>query len=262
MSYRRWVTVAVVVATLAAAVVAYYVTQGSNSRSADLGPVTIWIGTASGVVGAVAAIVTGFTTLRSNRSRTEYRERISDIADSLGPGSQAPPEGRADAPAPDDEELAVARYVAERTAAEEAEIRLAAYLPANPRRAKRLINHERLYRLIGEYRGVFGGEPELTYDHMARWSLIVEEWPRLGAALTRDPSMMSRLEVAVGIAGLQQTLGAEVPGVKATGELFNLLCGDDGVRLSPVLARIVRFETAPGPAPAAMAGPAQPVQST
>lgn len=259
--YRFSVGIAVVVTTLATGIATYFLTRGSSSSTHGLNSLTIAIASAAGAVGVVAAVVTGFTTFRSTRTRTEYRERITGIADSLGSGSQTPPD-LGDAPAPDDEELIVARYVAERTAAEEAELRLAAYLPANPRRAKRLINHERLYRLIGEYRGVFGGEPELTYDHMARWSLIVEEWPRLGAALTRDPSMMSRLEVAVGIAGLQQTLGAEAPGVKATGELFNLLCGDDGVRLSPVLARIVRFETAPGPAPAAMAGPAQPVQST
>ena len=255
---RLWVTTGVAVTTVVGAIATYFLTRRSSDPLASL---TIYLSTGLGAIVAVAAILTTIYAARSDRSRTEYRERITDIADSLGPGAEALPD-MGDAPAPDDEELAVARYVAERTAAEEAELRLAAYLPANPRRAKRLINHERLYRLIGEYRGVFGGEPELTYDHMARWSLIVEEWPRLGAALTRDPSMMSRLEVAVGIAGLQQTLGAEAPGVKATGELFNLLCGDDGVRLSPVLARIVRFETAPGPAPAAMAAPVPPVPST
>ena len=63
---------------------------------------------------------------------------------------------------------------------ENAETEMAPYLPANLRRAKRLINHQRLYALIGEQRGIFGGDPELTHRHLAQWVLIVEHWPWLG----------------------------------------------------------------------------------
>jgi hypothetical protein len=56
---------------------------------------------------------------------------------------------------------------------------------------------------------------------------------------------MKMLETAEDIAGLQQVLDARVPGVKATDDLFKVMCVDG--HLSPVLARVVRFETAPAP---------------
>lgn len=227
----RWTVIATVVGVMAAGVgfaVAWYESFGT-AHSSSLSSVTSYL-----VAGGTAAIALGtgisaFLAYRSSRSRRKYRTRISGLV-SASPGAvqEAKPE-----------ELVVARYIVDRDAAER---RLAPYLPANPRRAKRLINHERLYRQIGESCGIFGGAPQLTYDHMARWALIVEEWPRLAAALTRDPSIIEELERAVDIGRLQEKLAAQVPGVRATTELFDLLCGNEGVRLSPVLARLVRFE--------------------
>lgn len=215
--------------------VTLYESAGAT-HSSNLSSVTSYV-----VAGVSAAITLGaggsaFLTYRSARNRRKYRSRISGL---VGASPAAVQEAKP-------EELVVARYIVDRDAAER---RLAPYLPANPRRAKRLINHERLYRQIGENCRIFGGAPNLTYDHMARWALIVEEWPRLAAALTRDPKIIEELERAVDTGRLQEKLNAQVPGVRATAELFDLLCGE-GVRLSPVLARLVRFEPcSPSPAP-------------
>jgi hypothetical protein len=124
----------------------------------------------------------------------------------------------------------------------EAEYWLGPYLPANVRRAKRLINHERLYVMIAEDRGVFGGTPPLTHQHLAKWVLIVEHWPRLGAALVRDPSLIDGLERADQVPELQGVLDSSVPGVQASEDLLRIL--RDGVPLGRVLSRLVRFEPA------------------
>lgn len=137
------------------------------------------------------------------------------------------------------------RRLAEYTKRREAEYWLGPYLPANVRRAKRLINHERLYVMIAEDRGVFGGSPALTHQHLAKWVLIVEHWPRLGAALVREPRLIEDLEQAETVAQLQNALDSAVPGVQASEDLFEVL--RDGVPLRHVLARLVRFEPADAP---------------
>lgn len=224
-------------ASVAAGLSVWFIFAHASSHSSTLTSWSLYLTVGAVPAALIPIVVFAVSGYRSSRSRSEYRSRIADIVNA---GVSSPEEiSQADSNGLDQ---VVARYVADRDAAER---RLAAYLPANPRRAKRLINHERLYRQIGEYRGIFGGNPELTYDHVARWSLIVEEWPRLGAALTSDPAIMKMLETAQDVAGLQQVLNARVPGVKATDDLFKVMCVDG--YLSPVLARVVRFETAPLP---------------
>jgi hypothetical protein len=132
------------------------------------------------------------------------------------------------------------RLVEYKTKRDEAEKELGPYLPANVRGAKRLINHERLYVEIAEARGIFGGNPELTYRHLAKWILIIEHWPRLGAALTRDPDKMEALESCTDIETLQQRLSPIDPNSRATDELLSVL--SKAVPLSPILGRLVRFE--------------------
>lgn len=128
---------------------------------------------------------------------------------------------------------------------ETAENEFTAYLPPNLRFAKRLINHQRLYWLIGKYRNIFGGEPELTHRHLVKWVLIIENWPRLGAALTNHPAMITDLEHASDVAQLKEALARVAPGVKAGGELLEVLRHEPS--LSPVLARLVRFESSATP---------------
>lgn len=136
------------------------------------------------------------------------------------------------------EELRLVEY---KTKRDEAEKELAPYLPANPRAAKRLMNHERLYVQIAEDRDVFGGDPDLTYRHLAKWVLITEHWPRLGAALTRNPDEIEALESCTDIETLQQKLSLVDSNCKATDELLKVL--SKAVPLAPVLGRLVRFES-------------------
>ena len=135
------------------------------------------------------------------------------------------------------EDLRLKEY---RTKRDEAEAELGRYLPANPRGAKRLINHERLYGQIAEDRHIFGGEPELTHRHLVKWVLIVEHWPRLAAALTLCPDEIRTLEDCADIQSLQEKLNSFDVNIRATSELLEVL--SKAVPLSPILGRLVRFE--------------------
>lgn len=127
-----------------------------------------------------------------------------------------------------------------RTKRDEAEKELGLYLPANPRGAKRLINHERLYSQIAEDRHIFGGTPELNYRHLAKWVLIIEHWPGLGAALTREPDKIRALENCTNMESLQNELNTIDTHIRATDELLNVL--SKAIPLSLILGRLVRFE--------------------
>lgn len=167
-------------------------------------------------------------------------EQIRAILERMAPAAREDAERRVrEAAERDEAERRLAEYTKRRG---EAEYWLGPYLPANVRRAKRLINHERLYVMIAEDRGVFGGTPALTHQHLAKWVLIVEHWPRLGAALVRDPGLIDGLEQTAGVRELQEALDSAVPGVRATADLVEIL--RDGNPLGQVLARLVRFEPA------------------
>lgn len=177
----------------------------------------------------------------ANRSRDEKRRKLLEARIS----------GDADLPsgATDSSELAEerSRLAAEdlrlkeyKTKRDEAEYELRPYLPANPRGAKRLINHERLYVQIAEDRSIFGGNPELTHRHLAKWVLIVEHWPRLGATLTREPNRIEILEDCASIEALQEELKLIDPNIRATDQMFRVF--SIAIPLSPILGRLVRFE--------------------
>jgi hypothetical protein len=181
-------------------------------------------------------IVSVVRRIRDEHRRRSLEARISRDADFLSevPDSSKLAEYRSGLAA---EDLRLREYKAKR---DEAEYELRPYLPANPRGAKRLINHERLYVQIAEDRGIFGGSPEVTYRHLAKWILIVEHWPRLGAILTREPDKMKALENCTSVEVLQTKLKLIDPNIRATNEMFSVL--GKAVPLSPVLGRLVRFE--------------------
>jgi hypothetical protein len=135
------------------------------------------------------------------------------------------------------EDLRLREY---RTKRDDAEREILRYLPANPRGAKRLINHERLYIQIAEDRDIFGGNPELTYRHLAKWVLIIEHWPRLGAILNQDPEKIKILENCANVEDLRHELGLIDPNIIASDEMFSVLA--EAIPLSPVIGRLVRFE--------------------
>ena len=183
------------------------------------------------IVASATLAWTIYNDFNSNYRRQNLKVRIGALEVQLADGSDKLTNA-------DIEDRRLAEYTARR---DEAEKELAPYLPDNMRRAKRLINHERLYARIAEDRDIFGGNPELSHRHLAKWILIVEEWPRLGSALTRDPSKMTALEGAHDIPALQKVVN--FAGIRATDQLFNVLTND--VKLAPLLERLVRFESAP-----------------
>jgi hypothetical protein len=185
------------------------------------------------VVAALAAAIQVAVLVRRDVKRRRLEERVDMVSD-------------ADRDDISDELWRLREFTARRHEAEE---ELARYLPANPRQAKRLINHLRLFALIAEDRGIFGGEPELTHRHLAKWTLISEHWSGLAAILTLNPAAMQGLERAASSADLAIALDGLGCAVPVTDELFAVL--HSGTMLAPVLERLVRFE------PAATLGPAR-----
>jgi hypothetical protein len=207
---------------------------------------------AVGIASHIAIVVIGglalsaysiwaIVTYHLNRSRDEKRRRSlearisgDDDLSSEAPESSELAEARSRLAA---EDLRLKEY---KTKRDEAEDELRPYLPANPRGAKRLINHERLYVQIAEDRNIFGGDPELTYRHLAKWVLIVEHWPRLGAALTREPDKIEILENCASVEALQEELKLIDPNIRATDQMLRVF--SKAIPLSPILGRLVRFE--------------------
>jgi hypothetical protein len=139
----------------------------------------------------------------------------------------------------------------------EAESQLGKHLPANPRRAKRIVNHWRLYLAIARNRDVFGGTPNIAYVHLVRWLLLGDRWPALAASLTSDPARMAALEAADTITQLRKAATDMMPTAAVTKELQEFL--KEVPPLAPVLARLVRFQPTPDADAQAAPAPATPV---
>lgn len=121
----------------------------------------------------------------------------------------------------------------------DADVVLRRYLPANPRTAKRMVNHASLARAIAEQRGMFR-DSAISQEHLAKWIALSEQWPALGSALTKAPHRMVELEKAASRAELQEVLDEIAPGTVASDEMRGLLKED--YPLGPVLDHLVRFE--------------------
>ena len=104
--------------------------------------------------------------------------------------------------------------------------------PVLPREAKRSFNHAQLLTEIARAREMFGGEPELTPAHLAKWLVLREQWPALGREIAVEPERLTDLESRNG--------GPEVPP-----EVYELL--RRGPRLSAVIERLVYFQPADDP---------------
>ena len=123
-------------------------------------------------------------------------------------------------------------------ARQDAEEEVRRYLPANPRTAKRMVNHVSLAMAIAEQRGLFDGST-ITRQHFRKWIGMSEQWPALGAALTAAPERMADLEKA-DLPALQELVGDLAPGTMCTEDLRLRL--KEGVPLGDVLLHLVRFE--------------------
>jgi hypothetical protein len=102
--------------------------------------------------------------------------------------------------------------------------------PALPREAKRSFNHAQLLTEIARARHMFGGEPQLTPAHLAKWLVLREQWPALGRRIAVEPE------------GLAQLQAADV-----TPEAWELLCEEPP--LVGVIERLVYFQPANGRPP-------------
>jgi KAP family P-loop domain len=69
-------------------------------------------------------------------------------------------------------------------------------LPLSPRGAKRMFNHAHLLLDIGFKRGIFAEQSGLKIGQLAEWVALTERWPSVAAAISSDPTLTGRLEVA------------------------------------------------------------------
>ncbi|RSM41447.1 hypothetical protein DMA12_24305 [Amycolatopsis balhimycina DSM 5908] len=123
-------------------------------------------------------------------------------------------------------------------ARQDAEDEVRSYLPANPRTAKRMVNHISLGIAIAEQRGLFDS-PTITRQHLRKWIGISEQWPALATALTAAPERIADLEKA-GLPELRRLIDELAPGTLCSDELRLRL--KEGVPLGDILPQLVQFE--------------------
>jgi hypothetical protein len=228
----------VVIPIAAAGGVIYLVYDAFGNRS-PFGGFSSTIIVGAGTVSGVVAVTTFGSALYTTYRRRQLDTRLTELQDAAE-GTVTDSDERFQSVAVETRRLLEYKTLQRN----EAESELARYLPSNPRRAKRLVNHERLYAQIAEDRHVYGGRPNLSRLHLAKWVLILEYWPRLGAALTHHPENMEHLERATSLHELAAALSdAGLKGTAASDALLRVL--QSGEPLAPVLGRLVRFEAAP-----------------
>ncbi len=127
------------------------------------------------------------------------------------------------------------------------------YVQPLPRHAKRLLNRLRLLLYVAHERRMFGGDPPLKPEHLAKWAVLCERWPDLAEGLVLHPSLMVALERKRADdddeRGYTNVLKNLSPACAGDSWLPSFLRAPDtdarpGVQLAPVMRRIVRFEPA------------------
>jgi KAP family P-loop domain len=104
--------------------------------------------------------------------------------------------------------------------------------PALPREAKRSFNHAQLMTEIARARRMFGGAPELTPAHLAKWLVLREQCPAVARRIARELEQLSR-----------PTPGSPE---EYDHEIDEYLAGDPC--LADVIERLVYFQPAEKPA--------------
>lgn len=122
----------------------------------------------------------------------------------------------------------------------EAEDEVMRHLPAIPRHAKRLVNRLRLLLFIAHERKMFGGVPNLSPRHIAKWAVLCERWPELEQVVCDEPDIMMLLESPTKHKSAVRT---RVP-LYQDDDGLREFCLDEEVTLAPVMARIVEFAPA------------------
>lgn len=121
---------------------------------------------------------------------------------------------------------------------------LSALPPPLPQAAKRALDLLRVLLTVAVRRGMLGGQPKLTAQHLAKWAVLMSRWPELGAALRAAPEEMAALEAASDISELTDRLRALNYCRPVTGGLYFVL--HSSTRLAPIMARLVAYEPVNG----------------
>jgi hypothetical protein len=130
------------------------------------------------------------------------------------------------------------------------------YPPDLPRGAKRMLNHARLLTQIARDRRIFGGDPELTPEHLGEWIVLSERWPRLARRTAMSPRVIAELESADDLDKLREVLTKhELECPDPADDLLDLLGRKPS--LSTIITRLVHFE--PIGAGTHRAGPVTPL---
>jgi KAP-like P-loop domain-containing protein len=126
----------------------------------------------------------------------------------------------------------------------EAEDEVMQHLEPMPRHAKRLLNRLRLLLFVAHERRMFGGTPELTPRHIGKWAVLGERWPELSQTICFDPSIMKRLENSE---THDAAIKERVRLYEKDRALRHFCLSRAGVKLWPVIARIVEFVPSASP---------------
>jgi len=249
--------------------VAWFFGTGAVGTAIPESADTIWSVLGLIMLGGFGVIAWAWTRRRARgRKREEVKRRVHSTLDEAlknapaadddggALGSDHLKESAIDSALPDHEEYAdFARTEAESYLTvrgpeiEAVESYIYRHPPPLPRAAKRMLNHARLLTRIAGDRGMFGGDPPLTPDHLGEWIVLRERWPWLVERVCAQPSEMARYEefAAYGRDQLTEALAAQ--SLAGIDELHALLCTEP--TLAPVIERLIRFQS---PAPAVPAG--------
>jgi hypothetical protein len=123
--------------------------------------------------------------------------------------------------------------------------------PRLPREGKRMFNHAQLLTEIARARQMFGGDPPLQPEHIAKWIVLRERWPAIGRAVLLAPDLLPELERAAATDHFQTQLDALALKPNDIEELTDLL--RDPPQLGALIERLIYFTPA-GPSSATLGG--------
>ena len=125
---------------------------------------------------------------------------------------------------------------------------IADHPPRLPRAGERTFYHAQLLTEIARARHMFGGDPPLTPEHLAKWVVVTERWPAFARGVLVDPEILARLEAAATGGLLDEELASCALQLTDVLPLTELLRGEP--ELAPLIERLIYFRPA-APASAA-----------
>lgn len=108
-----------------------------------------------------------------------------------------------------------------------------------PREGKRMFNHAQLLTEIARARQMFGGDPPLNPEHLAKWVVLRERWPAIGRAVLLSPELLRDLEDAAAADRVEDRLNALALTPNDVGGLAALLICEP--KLGALIERLIYF---------------------